>query len=325
MKPKNNKPILGSGIPLHIYNRPIIGDTAPGHEYYDDSEQERMSMTGVTTFNGRSGEVTLEVSDIPDLSDKYQATLVSGRNIKTLAGNSLLGEGSLDIKTINGSSLIGTGNITIETGLVPTRQLLEGSALKGKTLCFNTAISLSTPITLLINILNSSTKVTIGQIYSSTYNDDVNVYLSLSGVGEVELYNNHDGWKYSYYALTDNSLPEMEVGDITYNGSRTCPFITILGVGVDIAMTAGSHNLITSGAVYTAVTNMLGDQTRFVPKRLHTLTDASGDKETQLVYVDDNGQDRKTSVKTLQEGLIKTVDSVASPTESSSAYVFLEI
>lgn len=45
-----------------------------------------------------------------------QAALVSGTNIKTISGNSLLGAGSIDFKTVNGTSLIGSGDIsTVQT------------------------------------------------------------------------------------------------------------------------------------------------------------------------------------------------------------------
>ncbi len=90
-------------------------------------------------------------SDIPDITTK-QDKLVSGTNIKTVNGNSLLGSGDItidtnvdlsnyatkaeletkqdtlvsgsNIKTINGTSLIGSGNIVIEasTDNVPTLQ-----------------------------------------------------------------------------------------------------------------------------------------------------------------------------------------------------------
>ena len=82
-------------------------------------------------------------SEIPDISTK-QDTLVSGTNIKTINGTSLLGSGNIEvaanvdlsnlatkeelnakqdtlvsgtnIKTVNGNSLLGSGDITIEGG-----------------------------------------------------------------------------------------------------------------------------------------------------------------------------------------------------------------
>ena len=81
-------------------------------------------------------------SEIPDISTK-QDKLVSGSNIKTLNGTSLLGSGNMElatkeelnskqnilvsgenIKTVNGNSLLGSGNIVIEASAenVPTLQ-----------------------------------------------------------------------------------------------------------------------------------------------------------------------------------------------------------
>lgn len=43
--------------------------------------------------------------------DAKQATLVSGSNIKTVNGNTVLGSGDIDFKTINGQELTGSGTI----------------------------------------------------------------------------------------------------------------------------------------------------------------------------------------------------------------------
>jgi len=78
-----------------------------------------VSGTNIKTINGGtllgSGDVTV------------QATLVSGTNIKTINSASLLGSGDItvqatlvsgtNIKTINGSSLLGSGDITVGGGL----------------------------------------------------------------------------------------------------------------------------------------------------------------------------------------------------------------
>ena len=68
---------------------------------------------------------TADLPTVPELVNK-QATLVSGTNIKTINGNSLLGSSDIlvqsvlvsgtSIKTINGTSLLGSGDITISGG-----------------------------------------------------------------------------------------------------------------------------------------------------------------------------------------------------------------
>lgn len=43
-----------------------------------------------------------------------QDELISGKNIKTLAGQDILGEGDIPLKTVNGQSIVGDGDIEIE-------------------------------------------------------------------------------------------------------------------------------------------------------------------------------------------------------------------
>lgn len=325
MKKKDNRPIISDGIPLFVYNRPIMGDPLPGQEYHDSEQrgnQERATMTGVSSFNGRTGAVTLEPNDIPDLSGTYQPKLINGENIKTLGNESLLGKGNIDLKTFNGIPIIGKGNIKIESELVPTKEIYKGVDIKGKTLCF--AADTYPSINLLIDIKKKLDETVCGQIYSSTYNNNYHIFLSLSWVGEVELYNNLDGWKYSYYSLSDPDLPEMYIASINYGGASVCPLISILSDRVDIRPREGSHNFITSGAVFTAVMNKLEEQGNFVPKRLNKFGRAVSSVEEQFVYIDDNGNDAKASVKEIREAVIKSTNS-ATPNANSSAYIFLEI
>jgi hypothetical protein len=60
---------------------------------------------GVTSFNTRTGAVTLTSGDVTTaLTFTPQATLVSGTNIKTVNGNSLLGSGNLSVSASPGGS-----------------------------------------------------------------------------------------------------------------------------------------------------------------------------------------------------------------------------
>lgn len=49
-------------------------------------------------------------------TNAFQQTLISGSNIKTVGGTSLLSSGNISFKTINSNSIIGSGNIAIESG-----------------------------------------------------------------------------------------------------------------------------------------------------------------------------------------------------------------
>ena len=62
---------------------------------------------------GTGTNVALSASKVNSLLSTKQATLVSGTNIKSLDGNTLLGTGNITIKSFNGTSIVGTGNIDV--------------------------------------------------------------------------------------------------------------------------------------------------------------------------------------------------------------------
>ena len=88
---------------------------------------------GVTKLSSSTSSTSTSLAATPsavkaayDLADGKQDALVSGTNIKTVNGTSLLGSGNVEvqptlvsgtnIKTINNESLLGSGNITISGG-----------------------------------------------------------------------------------------------------------------------------------------------------------------------------------------------------------------
>jgi hypothetical protein len=102
---------------------------------FNGSGYETKSITGQEIIDAAGGggvawgDITGTLSSQTDLDTALsgkQETLVSGTNIKTLNGGSLLGSGGLsvqatlvsgtNIKTINGSSVLGSGNLTISGG-----------------------------------------------------------------------------------------------------------------------------------------------------------------------------------------------------------------
>ena len=89
-------------------------------------------------------------SELSEVLDTKQATLVSGENIKTINGNSILGEGNIEIdvdldskqdklvsgtniKTINNTSLLGYGNIAVQPSLVSGTNIktINGNSILG--------------------------------------------------------------------------------------------------------------------------------------------------------------------------------------------------
>jgi len=93
---------------------------------FNNKQDTLVSGTNIKSLNGTSllGSGGLSV----------QPTLVSGTNIKTINSTSILGSGDIDvqdtlvsgtnIKTINGNSVLGSGDITINGGIVGVHSLL---------------------------------------------------------------------------------------------------------------------------------------------------------------------------------------------------------
>ena len=138
IKTINNQSILGEG------NLEVSGEVDLTN-YYTKTEADTKFAT-VTGFN----EQAADISALETAMNGKQDTLVSGTNIKTINGNSILGEGNLvieggdvdlsnyytktetdtklgtkqntlvsgtNIKTINGESVLGEGNIEVSGGI----------------------------------------------------------------------------------------------------------------------------------------------------------------------------------------------------------------
>lgn len=135
IKTINNQSILGEG------NIEITGGDVDLTNYYTKTEADGKFAT-ITGFN----EQAADISALQTAMDGKQPTLVSGTNIKTINGNSILGEGNLviegggidlsnyynktevdtkldtkqnilvsgtNIKTINSQSILGEGNLEV--------------------------------------------------------------------------------------------------------------------------------------------------------------------------------------------------------------------
>lgn len=99
---------------------------------------------GVKVGTDSNGHVVLgqalAISDITNLTSTLsgkQATLVSGTNIKTVGGESLLGSGNVAFKTINSNSIIGSGDISLAdlglSGAMHFKGIVSGSTLPAVT------------------------------------------------------------------------------------------------------------------------------------------------------------------------------------------------
>ena len=112
-----NVPVQDTYIIGDFYIISKAGDINNEHYYVHDwiiwngTEWERSAnANAVTSVNGKEGAVTITLDELGG-----QEKLISGTNIKSLNGTSLLGAGDISVKTINGSVLFGTGDITMKT------------------------------------------------------------------------------------------------------------------------------------------------------------------------------------------------------------------
>lgn len=104
------------------------------------------------TLKARTGTTSDTVAAGNHTHSGYQATLVSGTNIKTVNSESLLGSGNIavqstlvsgtNIKTVNNESLLGSGNISTPTYTLPTASTstLGGVKVDGSTITISDGV-----------------------------------------------------------------------------------------------------------------------------------------------------------------------------------------
>jgi hypothetical protein len=95
-----------------------------------------------------------------------QATLVSGTNIKTVNGNSLVGSGDVTtnprtLASVNGSNLIGTANQISASVLIPAGTIVTNNSIFINSLLTKTAGSTTSTGRIYINTTNSLTGATL--------------------------------------------------------------------------------------------------------------------------------------------------------------------
>jgi hypothetical protein len=120
---------------------------------------------GSATWGGITGTLSSQ-TDLQTALNGKQDTLVSGTNIKTVNGNSLVGSGDVTtnprtLASINGSNLIGTANQISASVLIPSGTISANNTIYIKGFLNKTAgVSNSTP-RFYINTTNSLTGATL--------------------------------------------------------------------------------------------------------------------------------------------------------------------
>jgi hypothetical protein len=120
---------------------------------------------GSATWGGITGTLSAQ-TDLQTALNGKQATLVSGTNIKTVNGNSLVGSGDVTtnprtLTSINGSNLTGTANQISASVLIPANTLVSNNTIYIKSLLTKTAGSTTSTGRIYINTSNSLSGATL--------------------------------------------------------------------------------------------------------------------------------------------------------------------
>lgn len=220
IKTINNTSILGSGnisIPIITVDSAITSGSANAVQ---SGAVYTANQNLANTVNAYHTELNDKITDLYSQLNTKQATLVSGTNIKT----------------INGVSILGTGNITIEGGGGGTSVTVDD----------NISSTSENPVqnkVIYSALLNKQDKIDFGNsdVYSSTQPNGVGVHLRTSGVtaGTYGPSNNTTGASVTIPKITVDSK-----GRVTSAGNIT--FSNINAATATKATQDGSGNVITS-------------------------------------------------------------------------------
>jgi hypothetical protein len=166
---------------------------------------------GSATWGGITGTLSSQ-TDLQTALNGKQATLVSGTNIKTINGNSLVGSGNITtnpstLASINGSNLTGTANQISASVLIPANTLVTNNTIYIKNLLTKTAGSTTSTGRIYINTSNSLSGATLlataASMNAATYHQrfDRNLFF--------------DGTNLNVFIPTTASSSDFTVGGIT--------------------------------------------------------------------------------------------------------------
>jgi hypothetical protein len=120
---------------------------------------------GSATWGGITGTLSAQ-TDLQSALNGKQDTLVSGTNIKTVNGNSLVGSGNVTtnprtLSSVNGSNLTGTANQISASVLIPSGTISTNNSIFVNSLLTKTAGSSTSTGRIYINTSNSLTGATL--------------------------------------------------------------------------------------------------------------------------------------------------------------------
>jgi hypothetical protein len=161
----NLTPHTGNLQPTDLIECTSISGGVPTNTAITGAQIIAAASGGGATWGGITGTLSSQ-TDLQTALNGKQATLVSGTNIKTVNGNSLVGSGDVTtnprtLASINGSNLIGTANQISASVLIPANTLVSNNTIYIKNLLTKTAGSTASSGRIYINTSNSLTGATL--------------------------------------------------------------------------------------------------------------------------------------------------------------------
>ena len=114
--PTDSVNIAFGKVQLQINSNKTAGDQALSNHIADKENPHAVTKAQVGLGNcDNTSDLDKPISTATQAAlDTKQDNLVSGTNIKTVNGNSILGSGDIDFKTLSGQELSGTGDISVK-------------------------------------------------------------------------------------------------------------------------------------------------------------------------------------------------------------------
>ena len=194
----NLTPHTGNLQPTDLIECTSISGGVPTNTAITGAQIIAAASGGSATWGGITGTLSSQ-TDLQTALNGKQDTLVSGTNIKTVNGNSLVGSGDVTtnprtLSSVNGSNLTGTANQISASVLIPAGTLVTDNTIYIKGFLNKTAGVTSSQPRLYINTTNSLSGATLlgaglamtgstyfGRVERSIFFDGTNLNLYNSG------------------------------------------------------------------------------------------------------------------------------------------------
>jgi hypothetical protein len=158
-------PHTGNLQPTDLIECTMMSGGVPTNTAITGAQIIAAASGGSATWGGITGTLSAQ-TDLQSALNGKQDTLVSGTNIKTVNGNSLVGSGNVTtnprtLSSVNGSNLTGTANQISASVLIPSGTISTNNSIFVNSLLTKTAGSSTSTGRIYINTSNSLTGATL--------------------------------------------------------------------------------------------------------------------------------------------------------------------